>query len=175
MVAATEDGNGRMHPPVGKATAFRRILRAGAVSFLFSLACNSLAVAQTVEGLARVGDDGRISVSGHSFRLYGIELARLGRDCRTTRRPVRCADKSVLVLRDIVDGFVHCHPAGGDEALCTIAGKRMFDERIDIAERLLIEGFAFAGENAPARYRRLERVARSRESGVWGDDFIDIR
>ncbi|MEZ5825504.1 MAG: hypothetical protein R3C97_12435 [Geminicoccaceae bacterium] len=129
----------------------------------------------TVEGLATVTDDGRIAMDGHVFRLHGIELAMLGRDCRTTRRPVRCGERSVLVLRDLVNGFVHCRPTGADAAICTIAGKRMFDDRIDLAERLLIEGFAFAEENAPARYRRLERVAQSRKSGLWGNDFIDIR
>ncbi|MCB9943077.1 MAG: nuclease-like protein [Geminicoccaceae bacterium] len=128
-----------------------------------------------VEGLASVRDDGTLAVAGRRFSLYGIELAPFGRDCRTSLRPVRCGQRAVLVLDDLVHGFVRCTPVDTVSAVCTVSGRRMFDPPVDLAARLLIEGFALTRENAPYQYRQLEKIAMSRKAGIWGENFIDIR
>lgn len=128
-----------------------------------------------VKGPAIVKDDGSLVVDGKRFALYGIQLAQLGRDCRQSIRPVRCGERAVLALDNQITSFVHCQKIVSKQAVCTIAGERLFDERIDLAFDLLLHGLALARPNAPAHYRRLEEAAKSRKAGVWGRNFIDIR
>jgi endonuclease YncB( thermonuclease family) len=40
---------------------------------------------------------------------------------------------------------------------------------------MLQEGWAFARDDAPSLYRALERMARSREIGIWRDAAVDLR
>jgi len=57
----------------------------------------------------------------------------------------------------------------------TIAGRRLFDERIDLAAEILSRGSAFVADDAPALYRSLERLARHRGVGMWCGDLTDPR
>jgi len=143
-----------------------------------------LAAAQTlpteVSGPARVDDEGRLVVEGRRIRLHGIDIPLFERTCRRSVRPVRCAPRAVLALDGFVEGFVHCQPrapaADADFAgRCTIRADRLFDDRIDLAELMLREGWAFARPGAPPRYHALERLARARERGLWRDDFEVFR
>lgn len=166
--------------PFASASRFIEQSRA-AVLAAAVLVCLPLTVdARTVSGLARVDDFGRLLVAGETIELSGIDLPLHDRACRRTTRPVRCGPRAVMILDGLVRGFVHCtitaRRAGGRlEGRCTIAGRRLFDERIDLAAELLRQGWAFARDDAPGLYRALERMARSRGLGVWTDATVDIR
>lgn len=125
-------------------------------------------------------EDGSLVVDGYRIRLHGILIPLIERTCRTAFPPIRCGYKPVLVLDSMVDGFVHCTPVsrlrdGSLSAVCTVAGERIGEPREDLAARMLLEGWAFADENAPGAYRALERLAESREAGLWGSAFIELR
>jgi endonuclease YncB( thermonuclease family) len=132
-----------------------------------------------LDGLAIVQNDGSLRVAGETVYLYGVYLPRLERTCRTLVRPTRCGAPSILVLNDLVDGFVRCQVVrqGRDavQGICTQAGRDLFGPREDIAATLVQRGWALAADNAPPEYRALEALARSREVGLWGPKILNLR
>jgi endonuclease YncB( thermonuclease family) len=165
--------------PASRSTRGAGRLAAGLLSALLAMAAAD-AAARSLDGFARVTDAGHLIVDGQTVALAGIDVPTFDRTCRRTITPVRCAPRAVLILDDLVDGFVHCETVGRrtrglEEARCTVAGKRLLDERIDLAEELLRQGWAFARADAPGFYRSLERLARTREIGIWADAAIDFR
>ena len=136
--------------------------------------------AWTIEGLARVNDAGHLVIGGREVALAWIEVPTFDRVCRRTVGPVRCGPPAVLVLDDMVRGFVHCAITGArrdrlTEGRCTIAARRLLAERLDLAAELLRAGWAFSRDDAPALYRSLERLARRRGIGIWADAAVDFR
>lgn len=160
-----------------------RVARAAgvaALAFGASLPAPGLAAAERFSGLGYVQDDGTLVVDGRHVRLFGIDIPLDERDCRTFLRPVRCAPRSVLVLDNKVTGFVHCttiqrYRDGSVAAQCTVPAAGLTEPEIDLAAYLLREGWAFAAEDAPARYRQLERLAAARGRGMWIEGFVDVR
>ena len=63
---------------------------------------------RVIDGLAVVQADGSLSVGGERVFLWGVYLPRLERTCSTYVRPPRCGAPSILILDDLVDGFVRC-------------------------------------------------------------------
>jgi endonuclease YncB( thermonuclease family) len=157
----------------------RRAVLAGSVAWLLAAAVSEAAEARTLSGLARVTDAGTLVVEGREVALAGIDVPTFDRVCRRSLRPVRCGPSAVLILDDLVTGFVQCQPVGRRgtgiiEAQCTVAGRRMLDDRIDLAAELLRQGWAFAREDAPGSYRSLERLARTRGIGIWDDGLSEF-
>lgn len=133
-----------------------------------------------LDGLASVQDDGTLRLEGQTVRLYGLFLPTDGRTCRFYIQPGYCNAKSVIVLNDLVDGFVRCEivsrdPNGVLAGVCTKAGRDLFGPRIDIGAVLVNDGWALAGPDAPYQYVALERLARSREVGLWGAKIQNFR
>lgn len=125
-------------------------------------------------------DIGNLVLSGREVALAGIDIPTFDRTCLQASTPLRCGPRAVLILDAKVSGFVHCDILGERhdgvlEGRCTVAGRRLFDERIDLAAELLQEGWAFARDDAPSLYRALERMARSREIGIWRDAAVQLR
>jgi endonuclease YncB( thermonuclease family) len=164
------------------ASAFRSIEqgRAAALACVFFCCFHAGADARTANGLARVNDSGHLIIAGREVALAGIELPTSDRVCRWQISPIRCGPRAVLALDDMVRGFVHCEisgdrGAGLAEGRCTIAARRLLDDRLDLAAELLRQGWAFARDDAPGLYRSLERLACTRKIGVWADGAIDWR
>lgn len=133
-----------------------------------------------VDGLAVVLDDGTLSVGGTRVRLFGIYIPQFERTCRTVIRPPFCAPKSVIVLEQKVQGFVRCEivrlgPDGVPEGICGQRGRDLFGPREDLAAYLVQKGFALAAPEAPPEYVALERLAQSRELGLWGAKLLELR
>jgi hypothetical protein len=131
------------------------------------------AAADTIVGHAIVQDDGTLLIKNRSVKLFGIFLAPTDRQCRGWLRPVRCADRGVLALDFKVRGFVTCLPRGRDDegrihATCYL-GRTGLDPGEDLAAYLIQQGWALALPNAPFEYQAMERIAQSRERGVWGN------
>lgn len=135
---------------------------------------------RSISGIARVDDQGDLVLASTNVALAGIDVPTFDRVCRRAVIPVRCGPPAILVLQDKVSGFVHCDITGERapgrlEGRCTVASRRLFDERIDLAAELLRNGWAFARDDAPGLYRSLERLAQTRKLGVWADAAIDLR
>lgn len=139
-----------------------------------------LASATRIDGLARVTDEGHLVLAGRTVALAGIDIPTFDRTCRREVPPFRCGPRAVLILDQKVRGFVHCELTGERasrllEGRCTVAGRRLFDDRVDLAAELLREGWAFARDDAPGLYRSYERMARRRAIGIWRDAVEQLR
>lgn len=133
-----------------------------------------------MDGLARVQSDGTLRIDGRTVRLFGVFIPQLERTCRTVVRPSDCAPKAVLVLDGKVRGFVRCEIVrrgsdGVPEGICGVRGRDPFGPRNDLAAEMVQEGFAFTRPDAPAEYVALERLAQSREAGLWGNKTLNLR
>jgi hypothetical protein len=139
----------------------------------------SAAANRILDGLAIVQADGSLRVAGETVFLWGVYLPRLQRTCSTITRPPRCGAPSILVLDDLVDGFVRCEVVregrNAVQAVCTQRGRDLFGPREDIAADLIQRGWALAADDAPPQYRALEALAKSREAGLWGPKILNLR
>jgi endonuclease YncB( thermonuclease family) len=116
---------------------------------------------------ARVQEDGSLRVGTRRVRLYGVYLPPTGYTCDVTFRPRFCGSRAAIALNlKIGPKFVRCEEHWRNEdrsiaATCYIDGD-------DLAAYLLELGWAVATPDAPFQYIVLERIARSRQVGVWG-------
>lgn len=138
------------------------------------------AAPRQLEGSAVVREDGSIAIAGEIVRLFGIWIPQTGRTCTSLQNPTFCAPGSVQVLNQKVRGFLLCQEVrrlddGSIEAYCGQRGRRMLDPRQDVGAWMVQEGWALARPDAPPEYRALERLAESRELGLWGNRFVRIR
>ena len=149
------------------------------LALLLALPGGASAGARVLDGLAIVQADGSLRVDGETVYLYGVYLPRLERTCSSLVLPPRCGAPSVLVLNDLVDGFVRCQVVregrNAVQGICTQPGRDLFGERVDIAATLVRRGWALAADEAPAQYRALEALAKSREVGLWGPKILNLR
>jgi hypothetical protein len=105
--------------------------------------------------------------------------ACVGPDETTGARAVRCDSRAVLALDFKVAGFLHCFPQsenrdGSLNAVCYV-NRTSFDPGEDLAAYLLERGWALALPGAPFEYQALEKIALSRQVGVWGYQVDSIR
>ena len=112
-------------------------------------------------------DDGSLSVGGRHVRLQGIAIPPTDRICGAPDMPTTCGPRAVLQLaRKIGAEFVRCQDLGRDDAgamlgRCSVLGQ-------DLGGWMVLNGWAMAGDDAPAEYRQWERLAESRQLGIWG-------
>ena len=130
------------------------------------------AAADEVVGSAVVLDDASLRIRNTIVRLYGIYIPATGRSCAFFLRPVPCADRAALALETRIQGFVHCSAVsrnldGSVNAICFIR-RKFYTLGEDLAAYLLSRGFAFALPGAPFEYIVLERIAQTRQLGIWG-------
>lgn len=133
-----------------------------------------------LDGLAQVLEDGSLLINGRNVRLYGLYIPVDERTCRRYLRPARCDSKAVLVLDERVTGFVRCEIVGGYggdrlAGICTVKSRDLFGPGVDLGASLVADGWALAGADAPPQYVALERLARSREAGLWSDRITNFR
>lgn len=145
---------------------------AGALAALLLGAPAFAAGAREIVGIPIVEDDGSLSIKGQTIELYGIYLPQTERQCRRWERPVRCAPRSALALDFRVRGFVSCEPRGRSEAgriqaICHV-DRTGLSPGEDLAAYLIQRGWALALPGAPFEYHAMERIARTKQLGVWG-------
>lgn len=112
--------------------------------------------------------------------LFGIDIPTYDRTCRQATVPTSCGPRAVLILENLASGFVHCDIVGRRRAdlldgRCTVAGRRMLDDRFDLAVEMLRQGWAFTRPEAPPLYQSLQLIARSQEIGMWDDAAVNLR
>lgn len=140
------------------------------------LACIALAAsplfAYEISSSAIVNEDGTLRIKGKTIHLYGIHIPRTSRTCRTNQLPTVCGSRAAVALDFKIDGFVRCEildelEDGSNVGWCRVNVSR-FDEGEDLSAYLLENGWAVALPDAPFEYQTLEKIAQSRQFGVWG-------
>jgi hypothetical protein len=138
------------------------------------------AASGSFDGHAIVRSDGSLLIKNRVVVLFGVYLPPSDRQCRDWNQPLRCDSRSVLALDFLVRGFITCFPQGEDgegriHAVCYV-GRTGLSDGTDLGAYLIQEGWALALPNAPFEYHALERIAQTRELGLWGnlvDSFTD--
>ena len=146
---------------------------------VFLTLMTSQAIAYEISSYARVNDDASLRIKNKTVHLYGIHIPDTDRTCDQNRRPVVCGSRAYVALEFKIDGFVRCdlkerREDGSYWGQCRVNATR-FDEGEDLSAYLLEKGWALALPDAPFEYQALERIARSREFGVWGFPVDAVR
>ena len=132
----------------------------------------ALALADELVGAAVVLDDASLRIRNTIVRLHGIYIPATGKTCTFSLRPVHCADRAAVALETRIQGFVNCSAVSGNEdgsvnAVCFIR-RKFYHPGEDLAAYLLARGLALALPGAPFEYFALERIAQTRQLGLWG-------
>jgi endonuclease YncB( thermonuclease family) len=143
-----------------------------AVAIACSLLFTSPLFAYEISSSAIVNEDGTLRISGKTIHLYGIHIPRTNRTCRSNRLPTVCGSRASVALDFKIDGFVRCEIVselddGSVVGRCRVKASR-FDDGEDLSAYLLEQGWAVALPDAPFEYQTLEKIAQSRQFGVWG-------
>jgi endonuclease YncB( thermonuclease family) len=140
------------------------------------LTCIALATsplfAYEISSSAIVNEDGTLRIKGKTIHLYGIHIPRTDRTCRSNQLPTVCGSRAAVALDFKIDGFVRCEifdelDDGSIVGRCRVNASR-FDDGEDLSAYLLENGWAVALPDAPFEYQTLEKIAQSRQFGVWG-------
>jgi len=133
-----------------------------------------LARAETndIVGAAAVYADGTLRVRGHRVHLYGVYIPATGKQCRTFVNPIYCGNRTAVALDSKIMGFVFCRPVsrnvdGSLNAFCFV-NRTFHSYGEDLGAYLIARGLALARPYAPFEYVALERIAQTRELGIWG-------
>lgn len=125
-----------------------------------------------IVGAATVFADGSLRVNSSQVRLYGIYIPPSGQRCATFISPARCGNRSALALDNRIQGFVFCYSVHGysDGSVSAVCFHRrtFYDAGEDLALFLVSRGLALALPGAPFEYVAFERVAQTRQLGIWG-------
>jgi len=141
-----------------------------------ALACIVLSAsplfAYEISSSAIINEDGTLRIKGKTIHLYGIHIPRTNRTCRSNQLPTVCGSRAAVALDFKIDGFVRCEildelEDGSSVGWCRVNASR-FDEGEDLSAYLLENGWAVALPDAPFEYQTLEKIAQSRQFGVWG-------
>jgi endonuclease YncB( thermonuclease family) len=149
-----------------------------------ALVCIALAAsplfAYEISSSAIVNEDGTLRINGKTIHLYGIHIPRTNRTCTSNRLPTVCGSRASVALDFKIDGFVRCEimselDDGSVVGWCRVKVSK-FNEGEDLSAYLLEQGWAVALPDAPFEYQTLEKIAQSRQFGVWGipvDRIVD--
>ena len=135
--------------------------------------------AREISSYARVNSDGTLRIKGKTIHLYGIHIPRTNRTCSRNRNPPVCGSRAVVALDFKIDGFVRCEIVDRNEDGSLVGWCRVkasyFSEGEDLSAYLLEMGWAVALPDASIEYQTLEKIARSRQFGVWGTPADVVR
>ena len=150
-----------------------------AAALAIVLVCWGLAAsAREISSSAIVNDDGSLRISGKTIHLYGIHIPQIGNTCSNNRIPPFCGTRAAIALDFKISGFVRCeimgtNPDGSLVGWCRIKASH-FSEGEDLSAYLLENGWAVALPDASIEYQTLEKIARSRQIGVWGTPVDNV-
>ena len=146
------------------------------LALLIALALSTSPAAKAADadivGAAAVLSDGSLRVNSSRVRLYGIYIPPSGQRCTTFISPARCGSRAAQALDNRIQGFVFCHSVrrnsdGSVSAVC-FNRRTFYAAGEDLALFLVSRGLALALPGAPFEYVAFERVAQTRQLGIWG-------
>jgi endonuclease YncB( thermonuclease family) len=160
------------------------VLRCLPLLFLLALpvlvsSVDARAATNEIIGAATVRADGTLRVGRHLVRLYGVYIPTTGKQCRTFLSPVYCGNRAAVALESRIQGFVFCRAVsrngdGSLNAFCSV-DRTFYSTGADLGAYLIARGLALAGPYAPFEYIAIERIAQTRQLGIWGFPADSIR
>ena len=149
-----------------------RVAKIRWLCFVLALLSTVPLAARELSSSARVNDDGSLRISGKTVHLYGIHIPQTDATCSRNRMPPFCGSRAAIALDFKISGFVRCDIRGerSDGSLvgwCRVKASS-FSEGEDLSAYLLEYGWAVALPDAPIEYQALEKIARTRQVGMWG-------
>jgi endonuclease YncB( thermonuclease family) len=136
-----------------------------------ALWCGSSSATE-ISSYAGINDDGSLLIKGKTIHLYGIHIPDTAKTCSRNKNPPVCGSRAVVALDFKIDGFVRCEVVNRNQDGSLVGWCRVkashFNEGEDLSAYLLQKGWAVALPDAPIDYQTLEKIARSRQFGVWG-------
>ena len=131
----------------------------------------SLALAQTILGMASVIDGDTIDIHGERIRLHGIDAVESAQPCwRADGTAWRCGKDAAFALADHLAGkSARCDVLDRDRYGRWVARCRVGDE--DIGAWMVAEGWAMAYVKYSTDYVQQEARARDQSRGIWAARF----
>lgn len=126
--------------------------------------------AQSLSGAAEAVDGDTLSLSGVLVRLSGIDAVEKGQLCVRNGAEWACGEDAREQLAELVrDRPVDCRGGATDAqgrivARCTVG-------QIDLAETMVLSGYAISVPAEAADYSEVEGRARQFTLGIWGAEF----
>lgn len=149
------------------------VLKTGLAGVLSAAMLSSpLALGYEISSYARVNDNGTLRIKGKTIHLQGIYIPQTGQTCSSNRNPPVCGSRAAVALEFKIDGFVRCEITARNDDGSVVGWCRVnashFSEGEDLSAYLLQKGWAAALPDADFEYHTLEKIARSRQFGMWG-------
>lgn len=142
-------------------------MKPAASAFFLCVLASSSALANEVNGPARIIDGDTIEIQGTIVRLFGIDAAETGQRCVTNKREfVRPGDTASDRLEALIKAGVTCK---GDEfdAFGRLIGTCTTPSGTNINKTLVEEGLAWAFVKYSDTFVNEEQQARRTQLGVW--------
>lgn len=134
--------------------------------------------AREISSSARVNEDGSLRIDGKTIHLYGIHIPNIDYTCSKNKLPRFCGSRAAIALDFKISGFVRCEIMGENTDGSLVGWCRVnashFSEGEDLSAYLLEHGWAAALPDAPIEYQTLEKIARTRQIGVWGTPVDNV-
>ena len=140
------------------------------LTIAIALLLSGVTQAGELTGTALVKDARTLLINGTEVELYGIDAVDIDQVCHTKRqKEFACGRVAATALATVVRNVeVSCQPEGPQESVLKAICR---GGPMDIAEQLVLQGWAFADPKTGDRYQRAERAARSLNEGIWKGRF----
>ena len=123
-----------------------------------------------VTGPAAVIEGDVLEVRGQRIRLLGIDAPEPNQLCFDHGEPWRCGDEAATALRREIGGReVTCEERRRDQRARIVA--RCTADGVDLAEWMVLRGWAVAHYLYNYEYSRAEHDAKSARRGIWASEF----
>lgn len=152
-----------------------RIWHNGCVRYLLAAVAVLLALPAlaAMEGEPQIVDGNTLRLGERQVRLYGVDAPEAEQTCRRHGIDYPCGRIAAIRLHTLTGGArVRCEPKGRDAAGRAVAVCYNGHGQ-DMAEALVLMGWAVARPQAAARYREAEAAAKRSNSGLWGGRFVE--
>ncbi|MEL6372391.1 MAG: thermonuclease family protein, partial [Pseudomonadota bacterium] len=124
-----------------------------------------------LKGRAQVLTGDIIRIGGETIALDGVDAPELTQRCRRARRRWRCGIAARRALQALTARkTLTCNVVGRDGFARKSA--RCFVGPVELNTRLIARGHVFASQNAPSRYRGVERDAKAGKRGIWAGTAV---
>lgn len=127
--------------------------------------------AQIVTGPAQAIDGDTLDLTGMRIRLFGIDALEARQSCERGGVSWACGQEARAVLAQLIEGrSVECDVRGTDKYGRSVA--RCHAGNVDLAEIMVLSGFALALPQFSDAYAASEARAKKFGLGIWNSDFL---